>query len=145
VGEYPAGVEVKVTVLKPVEVSIAYVDVVVPVDETDIRWGCVSADCHGLCDGQLRLRFNLDTKTVDTWIGNDVSISLKVRDEGIYRLIDEDGNMVNERCGYVPSFVPNDGSDYFACNIAAGGIVTMYNGEKWKPNEKQISQWIGEE
>jgi hypothetical protein len=136
----------KVTVLKPVEVNIVYVDVVVSVDETDIQWDSISADCHGLCDGQLRLRFNLDTKTVENWtVGKAERICLKVCDEGIYRLLDSNRNIVHERCCYVPSFVPNDGTDYFACNIAADGTVTMYNGEKWQPNGKQISQWIGEE
>lgn len=135
----------KVTVLRPAEVSIVYVDVVVPVDTSDIKCGGIPADCHGICDGQLRLRLNLETKRVENWIGGDVSIFLKVRDTGMYRLLDGDGNIVNQRDYYVPRFLPNDGSDYFACNIAADGTVTEYNGEKWRPKDKDISDWLKEE
>lgn len=135
----------KVTYLKPTEINIVYVDVVVPVDSYDIQEEAIPADCHGLCDGQLRLRFNLDTKRVENWIGGKVSIHLKPRDEGIYRLLDGDGNLVNERNWYVPSFVPNNGSDYFACNIAEDGTVTEYNGDKWRPDDDEISEWLNKE
>lgn len=136
----------KVTVLRPVEVNVVYVDVTVPVLQRDIDNGGIADDCPGLCDGQLRLRFNLDTKTVEMWpSGKTATIHLKVRDEGIYRLLDSNRNIVHESNYYVPAFVPNNGSDYFACNIAGDGSVTECNGINWRVRENDIYEWLKQE
>lgn len=135
----------KVTVLRPVEINVSYVDIVVPVDDKDLAYGGISDDCFGLCDGQLRLRLNFASKSAENWIGPAQRIYLKVRDGGIYRLLDSCANIVEERRGYVPSFIPNDGSDYLACNIAEDGTVTTHRGKPWIVQETDISDWIAEE
>jgi len=73
---------------------------------------------------------NIDTGEIGGWpIGDAREMHAKVCDAGFYQLVDDGGNVVAEKDGYVPNIVPNDYGDYVVLKINEKGII-----ENWKPD-----------
>lgn len=71
------------------------------------------------------------------------NISIKIDDEGIYKLIDKNNNILKEylEC-YVPNFIPNEYMDYYVSNTEYGNffIFNVKNGYllNWQGNKEII-------
>lgn len=124
----------KVTILKPTDIDLARLELDIPFDADDE----VPESFPGRNDttGRLEFSIDLDTFKVDHWpAGLTHDMYIKVRDEGIYRLIDHDGNIVKTVEDYVPALIPNDYGDYVNLKIAADGTVTNF-----KPSRDDLRQ-----
>ena len=75
------------------------------------------------------------------------NISMKIDDEGIYKLIYKNNNILKEylEC-YVPNFIPNEYMDYYVSNTEYGNffIFNVKNGYllNWQGN-KEIVGYVG--
>lgn len=88
---------------------------------------------------ELTLVLDLDSRKVRDWpAGASTEVSLKVRDEGTYELLDSDGkvcaSLVEE---YVPHCVP-EGGDYLVLTIGPDGGIAG-----WRPNPEEVADNFG--
>lgn len=80
---------------------------------------------------------DIATGRIENWPqGTTASLHYKVCDEGVYTLVDVDGNEVGEKDGYVPDCMcpesPGYG-DYIIMDIDANGVI-----QKWRFNPSDI-------
>lgn len=108
--------KVKVKYLK-MEVAVRYKDEDIafdaPMRKGDV-WSCI---------------INLDEKRICDWpIGKSLSFKdMKICDEGSYKLLDEDLNLIVEHDGYVPNnLLPGDYGDYLSLEIDSRGVITNW-------------------
>ena len=79
-----------------------------------------------------RATIDLDTHTVENWPqGRALAfVDMKVCDEGLYKILDADRNVLAIRDGYVPNrLLPGDYGDYLSLDIDKTGRIT-----NWLPN-----------
>lgn len=140
----------KTTIMQPVEIEIEYFYMNIPIFLEDLTFNHNEVtlenknNIYGLFESneQTRLKFfiNIDTGEILEWPkGNTLSIYAKVRDEGIYSLIDNNGNSIkNIEYEYVPDGldIEEEGyGDYVIFNVNSEGIIENFNGE-------QIVNWV---
>jgi len=131
----------KFTVNKPVEVEISHVLINVPV-----RYGEEEIpNDFPLRDGETwRATVELDTGKIVEWPADKPerhSLSMKVRDEGTYKLLDPRGNQEGRTSPgyYVPhGVVPGEFGDYIHLEIE-GGIITNW------PKKPDVSAFFADE
>ena len=71
---------------------------------------------------------DIDTGKIHDWPDGDArEMHVKVCDAGTYKLFDDEGNVVAEKQGYVPSIVPNDYGDYVVLSINENGVITNWD------------------
>ena len=93
----------------------------------------------GLINGVLELWIDLDLCRVAYWPeGTTARLHYKVCDDGVYRLLDHDGNPTDTYGPYVPWLISSEGTgDYLKLNIGSDGRVYEYKfigtGEPWRP------------
>lgn len=82
---------------------------------------------------------DIDTGRVRDWpTGTTADVHYKVCDQGIYELLDNSGNVVAKKDGYVPDILNtgNGYGDYIILNIGADGVITNWiaavDPEEWK-------------
>ena len=69
---------------------------------------------------------DVETGKIINWVeGTTARVHYKVCDEGIYRLLDADKNIIVEVESYVPSFLGEDG-DYIIMNIDEHGVIKNF-------------------
>lgn len=69
---------------------------------------------------------DVETGKIINWAeGTTARVHYKVCDEGIYRLLDADKNIIIEVESYVPSFLGEDG-DYIIMNIDEHGVIKNF-------------------
>lgn len=71
---------------------------------------------------------DLDSQKIDCWPqGKTLEFYMKVCDEGIYTLFDDEGNEVLKREGYVPNqLLPGEYGDYLELKIDENGVITNW-------------------
>ncbi len=70
------------------------------------------------------------------------TIDLKVRDEGVYSLLNADKDLILQREGYVPSFIPGEFGDYIRMTIDLDTGQIM----DWMvPTSNELERYIEEE
>ena len=131
----------KVTVKKPVEIEISHVRIEVPVRYEEE----VIPNDFPLRDGKMwRATVELDTGKIVEWPEDkpeEYFLSLKVCDEGIYKLIDPNGNQEGRTSpgDYVPhGVIPGEYGDYINLEIE-GGIITNW------PKKPDVSAFFEDE
>lgn len=84
---------------------------------------------------RVEVVLDLDARTVRDWPeGKMARLHLKVVDEGVYDLLDEDGEVLMSLAGaYVPSCVPGKYGDYVVMSVGPDGVV-----EGWRPDADQV-------
>lgn len=126
----------KVTILKPVEVDIDRVRVLLPV-----RYGTedIPADFPLRKGDTWSAEINMDDGSIIGWPeGKAGELYMKVVDEGAYWLLDAAGNAIYGIADYVPhAFIPGEYGDYVHLIINDEGRVT-----NWKPNKADIQTLI---
>jgi hypothetical protein len=90
-------------------------------------------------------KIELETGKIVNWNqGIKAEIHYKVCDEGIYQLIDENGNIITSYSGYVPSILcPKEAGygDYIIMDINEDGYIN-----DWNPNlERYLEETIDHE
>ena len=88
-----------------------------------------------------RASVNIDTGEIDNWpIGDARQMHVKVCDAGRYSLIDDGGNVIAVRDGYVPhGVVPGEYGDYIKLSINEQGVITNW------PKRPRISEFFEDE
>ena len=116
-----------VTVMKPVEISVHYVEVMVPVryEEEDIP------NDFPLRKGDTwKATICIDDGLIIGWPKDHKSerMHMKVTDSGVYRLLDIDRKEVAIiECDYVPhGLVPGEYGDYLILDINEHGVITNW-------------------
>lgn len=81
---------------------------------------------------------DIDTGKIEGWpAGEKRSMHVKVCDEGIYTLYDDEGNQVARIDGYVPNgIVPGSYGDYVELEIDESGVITNW------PKTPDISEFF---
>lgn len=139
-----------------VEIDAAAIRVGFPYDDQDEEIG---DDFPGRSEprdkydaGWVTLVIDLATGKVRDWPeGRTASIYPKVRDGGVYELLDSSGVVLKKIESYVPSCLPNDYGDYLALAIDGSGIVSKSGGGEganrvWSPDAEDIADsFYGEE
>lgn len=133
----------KVTVKKPVEIDVKWVDICFPVDSDDLEANDDLADLVEV--GYVRMRIDIETGVIDGFRGNpstDYDIQVKVVDRGEYQLIGPDYNVVAELMqDYVPhGVVPGWFGDYIKLKID-GSTARITN---W-PKKPDVSAFFPDE
>ena len=84
---------------------------------------------------------DVDTGTIKDWpIGEVRNMFVKVCDQGLYSLIDSDGNEVAKIDGYVPNgLIPGEYGDYVDLKIDENGVITNW------PKYPDLSAFFGED
>lgn len=128
----------KTTIMKPVEVEIATVSVILPVnyEEEDMP------NDFPLRQGdQWRATIDIDTGKINDWpAGRSGKFFMKVCDGGTYTLRDPSGNVLAERQDYVPNdLIPGEYGDYVHLQINEEGLITNW------PKEPDVSQFFEDE
>jgi len=115
----------RVKILKPVEVNIRTVHISVPV-----RYGeeDIPNDAPRRNGDWWRAEVEVDSGQVRHWTpGAKLNLHMKVCDEGIYTLYDENNHMVTSLEDYVPhSLIPGSYGDYIKLNIDITGKITNW-------------------
>lgn len=119
----------QVTVMKPVQVEIRYIEIEVPV-----RYGTeqMSEDFPFRKGDMWRVIVNIDTGKIQDWpAGVSRDLSMKVVDGGSYRLMDADRGVVAAiEQDYVPhSVVPGEYGDYIELDIQEDGTIANWPNE----------------
>lgn len=82
-------------------------------------------------DDTWRITIDLVTGRIADWpAGTVAETHYKVCDDGVYRLLDQDKNVIAEKSGYVPTMLSPGGNswgDYVIMNIGADGTI-----ENWR-------------
>jgi hypothetical protein len=137
---------VKIRYPTTAEADAAAIRCTLPVDEEDVealreafpRWrdDVLTDDGRGLVR-TLVLTLDLETRAVRGWEFGAGKLFLKVRDEGVYELLDQTGAVLGTRDdGYVPACVPNygdSGGDYFIAQVEGDGTV-----KGWRPHPRDV-------
>lgn len=108
------------------EIDVQYIKVIVPVWEHGDE---IVPEDHPLRKGdKIEFIIHIDSKKIENWkplsfLLQD-KIFMKIRDAGIYSLLDKDKNIIKtvENC-YVPDFLPNEYGDYLDLIISNDGKV----------------------
>lgn len=142
----------KFTVVKPVEIEVVFVRIIVP-----FRYD--GEDNSPDADFPLRRKpfvaereenfrrskyevwdatVNIDTGHISGWpIGRTASLNEKICDEGIYILEDFAGNELAVIEGYVPNeLIPGEHGDYMNLEINADGVITNW------PKKPSVEQFF---
>lgn len=108
----------KLKVIK--EIEAVYVDVAFPVDDDDM-----APDAPGRDRNTWAVRIILANGMIPYWpIGKKLSLWLKVRDEGVYVILDQAGNELARRECYVPhNLIPGEDGDYVDLRINEHGVI----------------------
>lgn len=142
----------KVNMITKKEVDIQYIKIILPIWEHGDE--IVPEDYPLRKNNNLELIINIDDGKIENWkplsfLTQD-KIFMKIRDEGIYSLLDKDKNIIKtiENC-YVPNCLPNQWGDYIDLIINNDGKIInffisnnsfkdflMFNQEKMKEVEK---------
>lgn len=120
--------------------NVKYITFNIPIYYGDLNW---SEKDNEFCDKYysnadlLSIRIDIENGLVIGWADqelNDVfSIYTKVRDEGTYRLYDDQGNEIVSYQGYVPdilSCVDKGYGDYLSMDISPDGRIDKWNSSK---------------
>ena len=91
----------------------------------------VPTDFPMLNGDHWKVKVGVDTGIIEGWPkGREQYLHTKVCDAGLYTLIDDSGDVVSVRDGYVPnSLVPGDYGDYIIMNIDGDGKI-----KEWPEN-----------
>jgi hypothetical protein len=113
--------KVKVLVEKEFDIKSVELSIAVRYDEEDIP------NDFPFRDGNMwNAKIDIDSGKVIDWpIGKVGLLSMKVCDEGTYRLFDENGNMIKEiENDYVPNnLLPGSYGDYIDLDIDESGLI----------------------
>ncbi len=114
----------KVKILKPTEIELKRVELVLPFDSDDD----VPENFPGRDDSTETLTFSIDLDTfqIADWPAERTPcyLNLMPRDSGVYRVFDADGNLVKTIEDYVPHcLIPGSYGDYVELKIDASGKV----------------------
>ena len=113
----------KTTIMVEKEVDIKYIIIEVPVryEEDDIP------NNFPLRDGDMwRAKVNIDTGCIVDWpCGESGEVCMKVCDEGIYTLLDENSQIIEKiEQDYVPNrCIPGEYGDYIDLKIDKNGCI----------------------
>lgn len=86
-------------------------------------------------------KVNIDTGQIEGWPQGEIrKLFCKVCDAGVYKLLDENGNVVATHSGYVPhGIVPGEYGDYVELDINESGIITNW------PKELSFCHFLNED
>lgn len=114
----------KLTVWKPVDIEVDVVTVTIPKRCVRRDDDVPAAFYRRNPDPSAEFYFRIQAGgLVEGWpSGEEGRLQLKVRDEGVYYLIDTDGNEYRSAGYYVPQCIP-DGGDYIDLDIGCDGRV----------------------
>ena len=126
-----------ITLIRKETVAVKYLEAWCPVRYWEDATVNGAEDTEGTIPCRVRESWcpliDLDTGTIVNWTpGIEAYIHYKVVDEGVYRLLDEEQNLVKEIDGYVPYIMcPNDHGygDYVIMQVDANGRI-----ENWTVN-----------
>ena len=121
-------ISVSVTEERIMDVAYLYIDIPVRYGEEDIPHDFPFRDDQD----RWKVHVDLESKKIVDWPqGKSGLLSMKVCDEGTYRLLDEKKNLIAEIVeDYVPNgFIPGEYGDYIELDIAADGTI-----ENWLEN-----------
>lgn len=105
--------------------DIAFIELILPIGE---QYSDKLADLP-LRNGQSwAIKIDIqhgNGNVIQNWhIGHSMHIMLKVCDEGVYSLLNKDGNVLFEKQAcYVPHFIPNKYNDYVVFDIDENGVI----------------------
>lgn len=135
----------KFKVKRPVEIELKYIDIGFPVDEDDIAENHIADLINPEHPNWIDLRVDIDTGKIQDFRGNpneSYDLFVKVRDEGVYSLIDPAGGIEAELDrDYVPNgIVPGEDGDYISLKIHGGnGIIANW------PKSPDVSEFFPED
>jgi hypothetical protein len=118
----------KITVIRPVEIDVAFIEMTLP-----IRYGEEDMpNDFPLRTGDVwQAVVDISTGIIIGWpIGTTGEFNLKVDDDGVYLLIDADGNEIARREDYVPDVISRDFANNVHLIIDANGVITNWPKEK---------------
>lgn len=128
----------KISVLKPVEIEVAFIELILPVryDEEDIP------NDFPLRKGDLwTATVRIDTGVIENWPeGVCHELHMKVVDGGVYILRDNDRKEIARRQDYVPDIVPGSYGDYVELNIGHDGRIL-----NWGKGEMRVADFFNED
>jgi len=116
----------KAIMLKPVEVEVSHVRVVLPVryEDEDIPY-----DFPNRTGDKWEATIEIDSGKVIDWKGDsaDYAMEMKVADEGCYYLLSPDGSLISSKVAdYVPNnLIPGSYGDYVELKIS-NGVITNW-------------------
>lgn len=86
-------------------------------------------------------RVDVDTGVIYDWPKGEVrEMYVKVCDQGIYTLLDENGKELCKKDGYVPNgIIPGEWGDYIDLKIDTNGVITNW------PKDPDLSAFFGED
>lgn len=86
-------------------------------------------------------RVDVDSGKIHDWPQGEVrEMYVKVCDAGIYTLLDENGQEIAKKDGYVPNgIVPGEYGDYVELKIDGNGVITNW------PRYPDVSAFFGED
>lgn len=116
----------KAIVTKKVEVNIKFILIeIAPRYIGDSEDDDMRTDTPLLINGKWTARIDVDTGQVESWpIGKECEFFVKVCDEGVYTLFDDESNVIATMAGYAPNeIVPGEYGDYVHMIIGPDGIV----------------------
>lgn len=130
----------KLTVLKPTEIHATHIRVTLPYDEQDE----IPDDFPGANGKTITLLIDLESSKVEGWPARRVEeLCIKVRDSGVYELLDGDKVLVMRDDCYVPDCLPNDWGDYFAAVIQGDGTL-FHDSAVWKADPDEVKHLFPE-
>ena len=120
--------------------DVKYIAFIIPIYYGDLNW---SEKDNEFCNKYysdadlLSIKIDIENGIVTDWAYqelNDVfSIYSKVRDEGTYKLYDDQHNEIVSYLGYVPDILSCDDEgygDYLSMNISPDGRIDKWNSSK---------------
>ena len=125
----------KVTVLRPVEVEIDSIQIILPVNYGDQD---MPYDTPHRAGQTFSIRVAIDTGQVLDWPEDrPLDLYMKVVDGGTYRLLDANGSEVAAlEQEYVPGVVPGEYGDYVDLWIDKHGVITNW------PKKPDVSEFF---
>lgn len=85
---------------------------------------------YGYVDGRWKITIDIETGHIAGWNGKTAKVFYKVCDDGVYSLLDSNGNVVVKKEMYVPDIlcIGNSGyGDYIIFNVDKNGYIEKWN------------------
>lgn len=114
----------KIWIPTEVEISSVFIDLPVRFGDEDMAYDAPLRTGDNWC-----AEIDINTGMIVNWpLGKTLDLYLKVVDEGMYFLYDDDGHEIASiEGGYVPhGLIPGDWGDYVSLNINEQGLITNW-------------------
>lgn len=128
----------EIEIVKKIKANVKYIHFDIPLYEGDIEYHEDDSELGLFIEESKRLTLTIDIETGNCclWGGSclrhDFKVYSKVRDEGTYRLLDENHQEIIKYQGYVPdilSCIDNGWGDYLSMIIHPNGDI-----DNWDPD-----------